>query len=142
MTKVGGTAKRSKIKSPTKTTAQRIDVSASWSGPDSGIEVRCHKVFFVFETFINTAQHCNTFVTWHYITLHYNTLQRRYTTLHYTINFNTKITIQKKPFGVHSLLGYRVQRQSPLPIKFVHFVCFNTYRLFLVSYLILTLDEN
>ncbi|XP_073233564.1 TBC1 domain family member 31-like [Porites lutea] len=38
MTKVGGTAKRSKVKSPTKTTAQRIDVSASWTGPDSGIE--------------------------------------------------------------------------------------------------------
>ena len=48
MTKVGGTAKRSKIKSPTKTTAQRIDVSASWTGPDSGIEVWCHKVFFYY----------------------------------------------------------------------------------------------
>ena len=84
MTKVGGTAKRSKIKSPTKTTAQRIDVSASWTGPDSGIEVWCHKVFFLlFQTFINTPQRCNTFVTWHCMTLHYNTLQRRCITLHY-----------------------------------------------------------
>ena len=53
MTKVGGTAKRSKVKSSTKTTAQRIDVSASWTGPDSGIEVWCHKVFLLlFQTFI------------------------------------------------------------------------------------------
>ena len=51
MTKVGGTAKKSKVKSPTKTSAQRIDVSASWTGPDSGIEVWCHKVFFFISNF-------------------------------------------------------------------------------------------
>ena len=79
MTKVGGTAKRSKIKSPTKTTAQRIDVSASWTGPDSGIEVRCLKVFVsYFKLLLNTPQRCNTYVTWHCITLHYNTSQIHY----------------------------------------------------------------
>ena len=87
MTKVGGTAKRSKVKSPTKTTAQRIDVSASWTGPDSGIEVWCHKVFFLISNIIiqilllNTPQRYSTHVTcaWHCIKLHYNTQQRHYT---------------------------------------------------------------
>ena len=80
MTKVGGTAKRSKVKSPTKTTAQRIDVSASWTGTDSGIEVWCHKLFF-FKLLLNTPQRYNTYVTWNCITLHDNTLQNG--TLHY-----------------------------------------------------------
>ena len=82
MTKVGGTAKRSKVKSPTKTTAQRIDVSASWTGPDSGIEVWCHKVFFFnFKLLLNTPQRYSTHVTctWHCIKLHYNTQQIHYT---------------------------------------------------------------
>ena len=73
MTKVGGTAKRSKVKSPFKTTAQRIDVSASWTGTDSGIEVWYLKVFFsYFKLLLNTPQRYNTYVTWHCITLHYN----------------------------------------------------------------------
>ena len=39
MTKVGGTAKKSKTKSPSKPQAQAADISASWTSPDSGIEV-------------------------------------------------------------------------------------------------------
>ena len=41
MTKVGGTAKKNKAKSPAKARLQRSDVhvSASWTSPDSGIEV-------------------------------------------------------------------------------------------------------
>ena len=86
MTKVGGTAKKSKVKSPTKTSAQHIDVSASWTGPDSGIEVWCHKVFFShFKLLLNTPQRYNTKVAWHWITLHYNTLQMHYITLHYKL---------------------------------------------------------
>ena len=74
MTKVGGTAKRSKVKSPTKTTAQRIDVSASWTGTDSGIEVWCHKVFF-FQTFIkcSTALQYLRYMELHNIALQYIT---------------------------------------------------------------------
>ena len=70
-----------------------------------------------FETFIkiNTPQHYNTNVTWHCITLHYNTL-------HYTINFNTKVTIKK--IG-SEYTCYLVQRQSPLLIKFVHLIVLN-----------------
>ena len=130
MTKVGGTAKRSKVKSPTKTTAQRIDVSASWTGTDSGIEVWCHKAFFLnFKLLLNTPQRCNTFVTWHWMTLHYNTLQRRYITLHYTMNFKTKVTIPKKKRSEYTrYLGTESKGRAHCLLnlaKFVHFICFN-----------------
>ena len=39
MTKVGGTPKRTKTKSPARTHNQNVDVSASWTSPDSGLEV-------------------------------------------------------------------------------------------------------
>ena len=48
------------------------------------------------ELLLNAPQPYNTKVTFRCIILHYNTLQMRYVTLHYTINFNTKVTIQKK----------------------------------------------
>ena len=48
------------------------------------------------ELLFNAPQPYNTKVTFRCIILHYNTLQMRYVTLHYTINFNTKVTIQKK----------------------------------------------
>ncbi|KAL9974989.1 hypothetical protein ACROYT_G012102 [Oculina patagonica] len=38
MTKVGGTPKRNKAKSPARTRTQNVDVSASWTSPDSGLE--------------------------------------------------------------------------------------------------------
>ena len=50
------------------------------------------------ELLLNAPQPYNTKVTFHCIILHYNTLQMRYVTLHYTLNFNTKVTIQKKIF--------------------------------------------
>ena len=49
------------------------------------------------------------------------------------MNFNGKVNIvhkKKNTFEVQTTLGYRVQRQSPLLIKFVHFISFNTYVLF------------
>ena len=48
------------------------------------------------ELLFNTPQRYNTIVTCHCMTLHYNTLQMHYVTLHYTVNFNTNVTIQKK----------------------------------------------
>lgn len=39
MTKVGGTPKRNKTKSPARSRLQNVDVSASWTSPDSGLEV-------------------------------------------------------------------------------------------------------
>ena len=48
------------------------------------------------ELLFNAPQGYNTNVTWRCTTLHYNILQMRYVTLHYTRNFNTKVTIQKK----------------------------------------------
>ena len=39
MTKVGGTPKRNKTKSPARTRLQNVDLSASWTSPDSGLEV-------------------------------------------------------------------------------------------------------
>lgn len=39
MTKVGGTPKRNKTKSPARS-RQNADVSASWTSPDSGLEVQ------------------------------------------------------------------------------------------------------
>ena len=56
------------------------------------------------------------------------------------MNFNGKVTIQKKKIPSkyrRQTLGYRVQRQSSLLIKFVL-----THIYFSVSYLILTLDEK
>ena len=67
--------------------------------------------------------------------LHNIALQYITNTLHYIINFNTKVTIQKKK-NVRSIhvtrvqTVYRVQRQSPLLIKILLFICFNAYRLF------------
>ena len=60
------------------------------------------------------------------------------------MNFNGKVNIvqkNKNTFEVQTTLGYRVQGQSPLLIKFVHFISFITYVLF-SSYLILTVDEK
>ena len=54
--------------------------------------------------------------------LHNIALQYITNTLHYTINFNTKVTIKK----IRSEnTRYLVQRQSPLLIKFVHFIVLN-----------------
>lgn len=39
MTKVGGTPKRTKARSPARIRNQNVDVSASWTSPDSGLEV-------------------------------------------------------------------------------------------------------
>lgn len=39
MTKVGGTPKRNKTKSPARPRLQNVDVSATWTSPDSGLEV-------------------------------------------------------------------------------------------------------
>ena len=39
MTKVGGTTKKNKAKSPARARVQTTDMSASWTSPDSGIEV-------------------------------------------------------------------------------------------------------
>ena len=60
------------------------------------------------------------------------------------MNSNGKVNIvqkNKNTFEVQTTLGYRVQRQNPLLIKFVHFISFNTYVLF-SSYFILTVDEK
>ena len=88
MTKVGGTAKRSKVKSPTKTTAQRIDVSASWTGPDSGIEVWCHKVFFLnfkyyYSNIIIEYSTALQYSRYMYMALHKIALQYTTNTLHF-----------------------------------------------------------
>ena len=48
------------------------------------------------ELLLNAPQPYQTNITCHCITLHYNTLQIHFVTLPYTINFNTKVTIQKK----------------------------------------------
>ena len=48
------------------------------------------------ELLLNAPQPYNTNVTCHCIILHYNTLQIHYVTLLYTVNINTKVTIQKK----------------------------------------------
>lgn len=39
MTKVGATPKRNKTKSPARPRLQNVDVSATWTSPDSGLEV-------------------------------------------------------------------------------------------------------
>ena len=39
MTKVGGTPKRNKTKSPARSQLQNVDVSATWTRPDTGLEV-------------------------------------------------------------------------------------------------------
>ena len=61
------------------------------------------------ELLLNAPQPYNTKVTFHCIILHYNTLQMRYVTLHYTINFNTKVTIQKK--SVSPFMAVRKSRK-------------------------------
>ena len=48
------------------------------------------------ELLLNAPQPYNTNVTCHCIILHYNTLQIHYVTLLYTVNINTKVTMQKK----------------------------------------------
>ena len=48
------------------------------------------------ELLLNAPLPYNTNVTCHCIILHYNTLQIHYVTLLYTVNINTKVTIQKK----------------------------------------------
>ena len=58
---------------------------------------------------LNAPQPYDTKVTFHCIILHYNTLQMRYVTLHYTINFNTKVTIQKK--SVSPFMAVRKSRK-------------------------------
>ena len=60
------------------------------------------------------------------------TMHNKYITMQYTIKYYAKVTIHKikNTFQVHVFLGYRVQRQSPLLNKFVHFISFNTYILF------------
>lgn len=39
MTKVGGTPKKNKTKSPARSHLQNVDVSATWTSPDTGLEV-------------------------------------------------------------------------------------------------------
>ena len=46
MTKVGGTTKKNKAKSPSRVQLQNADVSASWTSLDSGIEVWSFKRIF------------------------------------------------------------------------------------------------
>ena len=59
-------------------------------------------------------------------------MYNKYVTVQYTVNIYAEVTIHKikNTFQVHTFLGYRVQRQSPLLKKFLHFISFNTYILF------------
>ena len=60
------------------------------------------------------------------------TMYNKYMTVQYTINVYAEVSIHKieNTFQVHTFLGYRIQRQSPLLKKFLHFISFNTYILF------------
>ena len=71
--------------------------------------------FFLFQTFIEYS----TILTLHGIaTLHYNTLQLHYITLHYAINFNTKVTIQQRKKYVRCTHVTRVQSPKAEPTSY------------------------
>ena len=101
--------------------------------------------FFYFSNF--WILHGVTIPTLHDIAGYYVTINYKYITLHYTTNFNGKVTIQKKKRKIRSKYRRHSGTESKGRAQFL--LSFNlsillvlTHLYFSVSYLILTVDEK